>query len=131
MPGEPKVADQKLGSSTEHAKKALDAATEATKAVGETVKKQAQVAIDAGREHLTAAAKDLGEAAAATYSDLREQALSKTQQYREKANAAFDDYGQRAQAYRSDAENYIRENPLQSVGIAVGVGFLLGLILRR
>lgn len=131
MPGEPKIADQKIESSTEHAKKALGAAAEATKVVSETVKKQAQTAIDAGREHLTAAAKDLSDAANAKYSDLREQALAKTDEIRGKAQAALGDASERAKTYRSEAEVYIRENPLQSVGIAVGIGFLLGIILRR
>ena len=29
------------------------------------------------------------------------------------------------------AENYIRQNPLQAVAIAVGIGFLYGLFTRR
>ena len=30
-----------------------------------------------------------------------------------------------------DSEEYIRENPLQAVGIALAAGFVLGLVIRR
>jgi ElaB/YqjD/DUF883 family membrane-anchored ribosome-binding protein len=125
------IASKKLESSSEHAKKALDAATEAGRAVGENVKKQAKAAYDAGREHLGAAAKDLGEAANATYGDLRDQAKSKADELRGRAHSAYSDATARAQDYQTEAESYIRENPVQSVAIALGVGFVLGLILRR
>jgi len=125
------TATKKLESSSEHAKKAIDAATDAGRAVGETVKKQAKAAYDAGREHLGAAAKDLGDAANATYGDLRDQARSKADEFRGRAQTAYQDAAARVHDYQSDAESFIRENPLQSVGIALGVGFVLGLILRR
>ena len=125
------IAAKKLESSSEHAKKALDAASEAGRVVGETVKKHAKAAYDAGREHLGAAAKDLGEAASATYGDFRDQAKTKAEQLRGRAQSAYTDATACAQDYQSEAEAYIRANPLQSVGIALGVGFLFGLILRR
>ena len=125
------TAAKKLESSSEHAKKALDAATDAGRAVGESVKKQAKAAYDAGREHLGAAAKDLGEAANASYSDLRDQAKTKADELRNRAQSAYSDATARAQDYQTEAESYIRENPIQSVAIALGVGFVLGLILRR
>jgi ElaB/YqjD/DUF883 family membrane-anchored ribosome-binding protein len=117
---ESNTAVKKLESSTEHAKKALDAAANAGRVVGETVKAQAKEAFEASRGHLGAAAKDLGEAASTTYQDLRY-----------KANHFLDDASGYAQSYQTEAEAYIRENPLQSVGIALGVGFLLGIIIRR
>lgn len=126
-----KTAAQKLESSSQHAKKALDAAVGAGRAVGETVKTQTKVAVDAGREHLGAAAKDLGEAASATYEDLRSQAKSKTEEYRGRAQDFLGDAGTCARDYQTQAEAYVRENPLQAVGIALGVGFLFGILLRR
>jgi predicted exporter/ElaB/YqjD/DUF883 family membrane-anchored ribosome-binding protein len=128
---ETKIAARKLESSTEHAKKALDAATEATKAVGQTVKQHAQVAYEVGKEHITAAAKDLGDAASATYEDVRGLAKTKADEYQDKAKAAWGDATSKAQTYQSETEEYIRQNPLKAVGIAVGVGFLLGVIFRR
>jgi ElaB/YqjD/DUF883 family membrane-anchored ribosome-binding protein len=128
---EPSLVNQKLGSSSEHAKKALDAATEATRAVSDTVKKQTQAAIAVGKEHLGAAARDLSDAATATYGDLREQAKIKADGLCEQAQSFIGDASSRAQTYQSQTESYIRENPLPAVGIALGVGFLLGIILRR
>lgn len=114
------VVGKKLESSAEHAKKAIGAASEAGKAVGDTVKKHAQEAYQSGREHLTAAAKDISDAASAKYDEIRGQARAKAETYRAKA-----------ENLQSDTESYIRENPLKSIGIAVGVGFVLGVILRR
>jgi ElaB/YqjD/DUF883 family membrane-anchored ribosome-binding protein len=125
------IAAKKLESSSEHAKKAIDAAAEAGRVVGETVKKHAKAAYDTGREHLGAAAKDLGEAASATYGDFREQAKYKAEELRGRAQSAYSNAYDYAQDYQGEAEAYIRANPLQSVGIALGVGFLFGLILRR
>ena len=78
-----------------------------------------------------AAAKDLGEAASASYGDIRDQARTKADEFRGRAQSVYSDASAYAQDYQSEAEAYIRSNPLQSVGIALGVGFLFGLILRR
>lgn len=37
----------------------------------------------------------------------------------------------RAQGYLDEADTAVRENPATSMGIAVGVGFLLGLLITR
>jgi ElaB/YqjD/DUF883 family membrane-anchored ribosome-binding protein len=125
------VAQAKLESSAEHAKQAISAASDATKALGETVKKQAQSVYETSREHLTAAAKDVSEAAAAKYQQLRGQAKTAAGDYKGRAQSAFGDAGTKAQNFRSDAESYIRTFPLKAVGIALGVGFVLGIIFRR
>lgn len=124
-------AARKLESSAEHAKKALNAANEASKAVGETVKQQAQSAYAAGREHLSAAARDISDAASVKYNELRSQAQSKAEEYRGRAQSALSDAAAKAQNIQGDTEGYIRENPLKAVGIALGVGFVLGIIFRR
>lgn len=49
-------------------------------------------------------------------------------------NSAADqasDLRDRASGYWDDADNAVRENPATAMGIAVGVGFLLGAILTR
>lgn len=113
-------ANKKLESGAEHAKKAIDVAAEAGRTVGDTVKRQAQTVIDAGKEHLGAAAKDVSDAATAKYGEIREQAKHVASGYRAKA-----------ENLQGDAENYIRENPLKAVGIALGLGFVLGVLIRR
>jgi ElaB/YqjD/DUF883 family membrane-anchored ribosome-binding protein len=128
---EKNAATKKLESSAEHAKKALDAAAEASKAVGETVKKHAQSAYETGREHLSAAAKDVSEAASAKYQEIRGQAQNLAEDYKGRAKHVYSDATAKAQSFQSDTESYIRENPLKAVGIAVGIGFVLGVIFRR
>ena len=114
------TVSKKLESSTEHAKKAIDAAAQAGRSVGDSAKKEAKAAYETSREHLGAAAKDLGEAATATYGHVRH-----------RANSIYSGASDRAHDYQHGAESFIRENPLQSVAVAVGVGFILGILLRR
>ncbi len=60
------VVGKKLESSASTPKRRSGRASDATKAVGDTVKKHAQEVYTTGREHLTAAAKDISDAAAAS-----------------------------------------------------------------
>ena len=110
----------KFESSKAHARQAYDTATEAAKATGDAIKKHAQHAYDTGREQFGAAAKDLGDAATAKYAEFREQAMRFAHDYRN-----------RAQDFQSDVESYVRENPWHSLGIAAGVGLVLGVLLSR
>ena len=125
------VTQAKLESSAEHAKQAINAASAATKTVGETVKRQAHSAYETGREHLTAAAKDVSDAAAAKYETFRGQAKTFAEDYKGKAQSAWNDANVKAQNVRGDAETYVRSYPLKAVGIALGVGFLMGVLFRR
>jgi ElaB/YqjD/DUF883 family membrane-anchored ribosome-binding protein len=125
------VTQSKLESSAEHAKQALSAASEASKAVSDTVKKQAQSVYETSREHLTAAARDVSDAAAAKYQELRGQAKTAAGDYKVRAESAFSGASTKAQNFRSDAEAYIRTFPMKAVGIALGIGFVLGVIFRR
>ena len=52
-------------------------------------------------------------------------------EYRERANQVWSDTTGRARTLSEEGEDYIRENPLQAVGIALAAGFVLGAILRR
>ena len=110
----------KFESSRAHARQAFDTASEAAKATGDTIKKQAQHVYDTGREQFGAAAKDIGDAATAKYAEFREQAMRFAHDYRN-----------RAQDFQSDVESYVRENPWNALGIAAGVGLVLGILLSR
>ena len=112
--------NEKIESGKVHAKQAFDAASEAAKASGANIKEQARHAYEAGRDHMVAAARDLGDAATVRYGEFREQ-----------ASRVAEDYCGRARDFQNDAENYVRENPWQSVGIAAGVGLVLGILLAR
>ncbi len=124
-------ANEKFESGAAHAKAALEETTAAAKEVFETGKKRAQSAVASSKEHLTHAAKDLGEAAGAKYEDIRAQATAKAEEYKGRAQQAYSGAATKAQNLQGDTEQYIRDNPLQAVGIAAAAGFLIGLIMRR
>jgi len=112
--------NSKLESGKAHARQAFDTASEAARVAGETIKQHAQNVYDTGREQFGAAARDIGDAATAKYSELREQAVRFAHDYRN-----------RAQDLQGDAENYVREHPWQAMGIAAGVGLVLGILISR
>lgn len=115
---------------------------------------------ESGKSHVLHAAEDLKAAAEAKAQELRSVAEAKAKELRGKAEQTFDDakakaqefratagvkaqefrgkaehaYGEarvRARGLREEGEEYIRENPMQTVLAALGIGFLLGLIFRR
>jgi len=82
-------------------------------------------------KHAAEAATEFKEAAAAKISDLRDTFNERAGEYRERANQVWSDTTGRARTLTEDGEEYIRENPLQAVGIALAAGFILGVIMRR
>jgi len=58
-------------------------------------------------------------------------AEEKSAQIKAHAETAFAGAKVRAEALRHDTEGYVRENPLTSVCIALGAGFVVGLVARR
>lgn len=96
--------------------------------------KEAQQAAEkfkSSKTHATEAASEFKEAASAKLHDLRETFNQRAGEYRERANQAWSDTTGRARTLSEDGEDYIRENPLQAVGIALAAGFILGVIMRR
>jgi len=125
------IAGEKLESGKTHAKAALDETTAAAKEVFEVGKARAASAVSSSKEHLSQAAKDLGEAASVKYKDLRSQASVKAEEYKGRAQEALGTATSKAKNFQGDTEQYIRDNPLQAIGIAAAAGFVLGLIMRR
>ena len=93
--------------------------------------KVANEKFQSGKSHAAEAASELRAAAEAKLQDLRETLNERAGQYRERANQVWADTTGRARTLTQDGEEYIRENPLQAVGIALAAGFILGVILRR
>ena len=50
---------------------------------------------------------------------------------RDRLSALEADATRRARAAVREADDYVRDNPWQSVGVAAGVGFLIGLLVSR
>lgn len=63
--------------------------------------------------------------------EVRSRAEQSLQQARTRLNEAELEARRRAQEMADATEEYVRGNPWQSVGIAAGVGLLLGLLLSR
>jgi ElaB/YqjD/DUF883 family membrane-anchored ribosome-binding protein len=95
-----------------------------------------------GKEQLKAAAEDLKAAAAGKIEDLRETAGEKTEEWckaaEEKAKEAsraaeraWSSATSKGQDWLTLGEAYVRKNPAQAVLIALGVGIVVGISLRK
>ena len=62
---------------------------------------------------------------------LKATATERATHLRESATEQWDHTRDRAKEWHITAEDYIRQNPTKSVLYAAGVGFLIGLIVRR
>lgn len=58
-------------------------------------------------------------------------AADKAQHFRETATGQWQDTRVKAKEFHVTAEDYIRQNPTKCVLSALGVGFLIGLVVRR
>ncbi|MBC3458321.1 DUF883 family protein [Pseudomonas mosselii] len=63
--------------------------------------------------------------------ELREQIHERLVQARETLQLTQDSVRARGQAAFGNAEQYVQENPWQAIGIAAGVGLLIGLLAKR
>lgn len=63
--------------------------------------------------------------------EVRARAEESLKQARTRLTALEDDAYRRAREVADVTEGYVRENPWQSLGIAAGVGVLVGLLLSR
>jgi ElaB/YqjD/DUF883 family membrane-anchored ribosome-binding protein len=51
--------------------------------------------------------------------------------YRDKAEQSWDETKVRVRTWQEEGEEYVRENPMIAVFTALGIGFVLGLIVRH
>ncbi len=111
-----KASEADNGGMTEAVRKTVrDAADRGTALAGET--------LETGRKYVgqvREAGQDYAEQAAQKADELYRAGQQKSQE------AAF-----YAELGYEEATNMVRRNPVQSVGIAVGIGFLMGLVIAR
>jgi ElaB/YqjD/DUF883 family membrane-anchored ribosome-binding protein len=69
--------------------------------------------------------------ARAAAAEMRGAATEVARELRDRAGAFAGKWKDKARQVQKELEHYVRENPTRSVLAAVGVGFVLGLILRR
>jgi len=97
---------------------------------------------ESGTEQLKAAAEDLKAAAAGKIGDLRETAGKKTAELRKAAEEkakeasmvaeqAWSSAASKGQDWLTLGEAYVRKKPAQAVLIALGVGIVVGISLRK
>jgi ElaB/YqjD/DUF883 family membrane-anchored ribosome-binding protein len=63
--------------------------------------------------------------------ELRQLAQEKAQEFGGAAESAWSDARTKAKSWHADSETYVRENPTKAILIALGLGFLLGLLFRK
>jgi ElaB/YqjD/DUF883 family membrane-anchored ribosome-binding protein len=51
--------------------------------------------------------------------------------YRDKAGQTWDETKVRVRTWQNEGEEYVRENPMKAVFAALGIGFVLGLMIRH
>jgi len=95
-----------------------------------------------GKEHLKAAAEDLKTAAAGKIEEPHQTASQKAEEFRKAASEkakeassvaedAWSSAASAGQSWLAEGEAYIRKNPIQAVLVALGVGLIVGIGLRR
>jgi ElaB/YqjD/DUF883 family membrane-anchored ribosome-binding protein len=77
---------------------------------------------------LTRLLREIGEAKAG---ETRDSAMAEATELLERSRAALDEGRMKARQATATVEDYIKEKPVQSALMALGVGFLIGLVTRR
>lgn len=87
--------------------------------------------IDSAKTAASHLADDLKGKAAEVVDDLKHAASARAGEFKGQAGEAYDHARQKARTLHEDAEEYVRQQPRESLFTAVAVGFVLGLLLRR
>jgi len=101
-----------------------------------------QEAAESAKDHVKAAADDFKAAASAKAEEIRRAAEQKAaelravasdraREFKGAAQGAWSDARSKAKTWQSESEMYIRDNPMKAVFVAMGVGFVLGLLFRK
>ena len=76
-------------------------------------------------------AQQFREFAGSKASDLKETTSVKAQQLKQAAGEQMQQSRVKAREVHADTEEYIRQHPTKSVLTALGIGFVIGLAIRR
>ncbi len=87
---------------------------------------------DKGSTHTTAPTEPTSETGGSKmHSDFKTAASTTAEQYRGKADQVWEDTQERARVFHREIEQEVRQNPTKAIFSAVGIGFLIALILKR
>ena len=104
-----------------------EAAGVKTRQTAQTAEERAQLLKESAAEK----AQKFRDFAGKKASKFADAAGEKASQFKDVAGEHWEETRVKAREVHTDLEEYIRENPSKSVLVAAGVGFLLGLIVRR
>jgi ElaB/YqjD/DUF883 family membrane-anchored ribosome-binding protein len=101
-----------------------------------------QEAADSAKDHVKAAADDFKAAASAKAEEirraaekkaeeLRQAAQSKAREFSGVAGSAWTDAQSKAKTWQAEGEAYVRQNPTKAIFVALGLGFVVGLMFRK
>jgi ElaB/YqjD/DUF883 family membrane-anchored ribosome-binding protein len=83
------------------------------------------------KEAAKAKVEDFRQAAGQKADELRGAAQSRAQELRDAAESTWSDASSEAKSWQAEGEAFVRDNPSKAVLIALGVGLLLGFMLRK
>jgi ElaB/YqjD/DUF883 family membrane-anchored ribosome-binding protein len=137
-------AAQKVGGTQQNRESTIDDCEDKTMAEQQDPQESAESAeaANSAKEHVKSAADDFKTAASAKAEEirraaeqkaeeLRHVAESKAREFRGVAEGAWSDAQSKAKTWQAGSETYIRENPTRAILVALGLGFLLGLLFRK
>jgi ElaB/YqjD/DUF883 family membrane-anchored ribosome-binding protein len=110
------------------------AANDLRMAAGERAKELVHTAeskASAIKERAVESAQHFRDAAAEKAAALKSAATEKAGHFKESATEQWEETRVKAKEFHVTAEDYIRQNPTKCVVSALGLGFLIGLIVRR
>jgi ElaB/YqjD/DUF883 family membrane-anchored ribosome-binding protein len=101
-----------------------------------------QEAADSAKDHVKAAADDFKSAASAKAEEIRRAAEKKAEELRQAAQnkarefsgaagEAWTDARSKAKTWQAEGEAYVRQNPTKAILVALGLGFVVGLMFRK
>jgi ElaB/YqjD/DUF883 family membrane-anchored ribosome-binding protein len=117
--------------------KSQSAASDLRSAAADPSNKAKQIAQEAGakaqhfKQAATEKAQQFREFAGTKANDLKETAGVKAQQLKQAASEQVEHGRVKAKEAHADAEEYVRNHPTKSVLTALGVGIVIGLVIRR
>jgi ElaB/YqjD/DUF883 family membrane-anchored ribosome-binding protein len=109
------------------ARKRKVTASELTQASAEQLMDDLQTVLEDAEALLSATTGQAGE----RIQQVRARAEETVRAVKDRLSAAQDEVTRRAREALDDADEYVRENPWQSIGIAAGIAFLVGLLAGR
>ncbi|MSR08077.1 MAG: DUF883 family protein [Gammaproteobacteria bacterium] len=99
----------------------------ARKTASEKLRRDLRTVVEDAEALLQATAAQTGE----RVDGIRARAQASLKQAKSRLLEAEDEALEQVRAAAATADEYVRENPWQAVGVAAGVGLLLGLLLSR